>query len=300
MLSANRQLNWTLLLALLLSIPFCGMVFAEDEPAQSADKSRFNLLNPTPSNLMREFNTDRPDITEGPFTVDAGHVQFEMDLFNYAKSRRDAEGTVTDTFSFMATNIRVGITNDVELGVVLQPSNAIRTRMINPPRTTWNAGPDVLELRAKFNLFGNDTYKEPGAIALALLPFIAIPTFRNGVGEENVEGGLAVPFAVKLTDKIDLGLMTEFDLKKNSAGSGYHVEYVNTGVMSYEWTDKLSTYGEVATRFGTQDPFGGIVLVGTGVLYKIKKDLQLDVGANFGLTRASDRINPFIGLSARF
>jgi outer membrane putative beta-barrel porin/alpha-amylase len=115
-----------------------------------------------------------------------------------------------------------------------------------------------------------------------------------------VEGGLAVPFAIKLTDKIDLGFMTEFDLRKNSAGSGYHVEYVNTAVLSYEWTEKLSTYAEVASRFGIQDPLGGIVLVGTGVLYKLNNNLQLDFGANFGLTRASDRINPFIGLSGRF
>src|SRR5256885_9928210 len=36
------------------------------------NKSDFNLFNPTPPELMREFNTDRPDKTESPYTVDAG------------------------------------------------------------------------------------------------------------------------------------------------------------------------------------------------------------------------------------
>ncbi len=33
------------------------------------DKWQYNLLNPTPRNLMREMSTDRPDKTESPYTV---------------------------------------------------------------------------------------------------------------------------------------------------------------------------------------------------------------------------------------
>jgi hypothetical protein len=40
-----------------------------------ADKSAFSLFNPTPRELMREMSTDRPDTTESPYTVDAGHFQ---------------------------------------------------------------------------------------------------------------------------------------------------------------------------------------------------------------------------------
>jgi hypothetical protein len=37
------------------------------------NKSRYNLFNPTPEKLLRELASDRPDQTEGPTTVDAGH-----------------------------------------------------------------------------------------------------------------------------------------------------------------------------------------------------------------------------------
>src|SRR5581483_201415 len=117
---------------------------------------------------------------------------------------------------------------------------AVRTRTADPARTSWAAGPDILEARVKLNLYGNDTFKHPGSTALGLLPFVDIPTVQNGVGQDHVEGGLIVPFAIKLSEKSDLGVMTEFDVRKNATDSGYHIEYVNTASLSYAISDKLS------------------------------------------------------------
>ena len=63
--------------------------------ADPADKSRFTLFHPTPEALMRELNTDRPDQTEGPITVDAGHLQLELDLVTYAYDRETSGGVST-------------------------------------------------------------------------------------------------------------------------------------------------------------------------------------------------------------
>ena len=60
--------------------------------ADPADKSWFTLFHPTPEALLRELNTDRPDQTEGPITVDAGHFQLELDLVSYAYDR-ETSGT---------------------------------------------------------------------------------------------------------------------------------------------------------------------------------------------------------------
>ena len=54
--------------------------------AVGADKSQYWLFNPTPDSLLREMTTDRPDLTESPFTVDAGHVQFETTIVGYSRS----------------------------------------------------------------------------------------------------------------------------------------------------------------------------------------------------------------------
>src|SRR5262244_2520340 len=86
--------------------------------AFSADKSQYWLFNPTPDKLLREMTTDRPDLTESPFTVDAGHVQFETTVVGYSRSAPDQDRTVTDEFEFATTNMRVGITNSAEIDLV--------------------------------------------------------------------------------------------------------------------------------------------------------------------------------------
>ena len=295
MRNATGRSKW----APFLLVPF-GLVFNGAALAAESGQNNYSLFNPTPSNQLRDFNTDRPDVTEGPFTVDPGHIQTESDFVNFTKSKPDPDGTVTKTTQYGATNIRLGVTRDLELDFILQPYTTIRTRMVDPISKTWMAGIDTFQLRAKYNIFGNDTYKNPGATALGIIPFVNIPTAHNGISQDHVDGGLIVPFALKMTDKIDLSLMTEFDYIKNEMTSGYHVEYVNSGSVSFQLTDKLSTYVEVATRFGNESPFGGIVQAGGGFLYKLTDNLQVDIAMNFGLTRASDRINVLTGISRRY
>src|SRR5688572_24804065 len=74
-----------------------------------ADKSGYTFANPVPAAELRELSTDRPDQTESPYTVDAGHFQVESDLVNYT---RDRDGNIRTTdLSLAALNLKVGLTN---------------------------------------------------------------------------------------------------------------------------------------------------------------------------------------------
>ena len=143
-----------------------------------ADKSSYSLFYPTPDRLLRDMTTDRPDTTESPFTVDAGHIQIETNLFGYARSRPDEDGTVTDSYEFATTNIRIGLTNNTEINVVWQPYGSVRTHQADPVGTLRQSGIGGLDIRGKVNLWGNDTFEKTGS-ALALLPFVTLPTDRT-------------------------------------------------------------------------------------------------------------------------
>ena len=56
----------------------------------------------------------------------------------------------------------------------------------------------------------------------------------------------------------------------------------------------------VAAVMGSDDPRGDTLILGTGVTYAVNDNFQLDGGINFGVTSASDRYNPFVGLTRRF
>src|SRR5688500_11333764 len=83
-----------------------------------ADKSRLTLFNPTPRELMRELSTDRPDKTESAYTVDAGHVQVEMDLVAYVYDH--AGGPDVEAWDFAITNFKVGLLNNLDLQVIAE------------------------------------------------------------------------------------------------------------------------------------------------------------------------------------
>src|ERR1700722_6975711 len=72
----RRTMQKGALLAVLLSA-FALRSLADDS---APDKSDYSLLNPTPEAELRSFNTDRPPKANSPYTVDAGHFQYETDL----------------------------------------------------------------------------------------------------------------------------------------------------------------------------------------------------------------------------
>lgn len=274
-------------------------------PASAQDKSQYWLFRATPDNLLRDLSTDRPDNTESPFTVDAGHIQFETNIFGYSRSRPDADGIVTKSKEYGTTNIRLGLTNFAELSIIAAPYGVVKT--IDPVEgATRQSGSGGVDLRLKINLWGNDTFDKAGATAFGLLPFVTVPTgWQNGISPPGIEGGLIVPFAMKLTDKWSLGINGGFHVVRDEIPEpgirpGTHTEWLTSASFAFEWSDKFSTYYEVAGRFGTRNEQGDIGVFATGFTYKLSKNVQMDAGINLGITRAADRINPFAGISARF
>jgi hypothetical protein len=269
--------------------------------AMAADKNSYSLFNPTPDRLLRDLTTDRPDVTESPFTVDAGRIQVESNLFGYWRSRPDENGTVTDAYEVARTNLRIGLTSSLELSLVWQPYGVVVAHPRAPEPSMTQSGVGGINVRLKYNVWGNDTFEKPGSTALALLPILVLPTDAdNGISPEHVEGALVVPFGIKLTDKLGLAFNGGVAFVRQGEMTRHDAEYLASASLSYEWSDRLGTYYEVGAILDREDPLGDIAFVGTGFTYKLNKNLQFDAGVNLGITRASDRVNPFIGLSARF
>lgn len=297
----GNRITYRALAGTVLTLVAGGAIASDADRAKATDKSKYTLFNRTPDGLLRDLTTDRPDTTESPFTVDAGHIQIETNLFGYTRSRPDGDGTVSDTYEFGTTNVRVGLTNSAEINVVWQPYGVVRTRPGDGSDATRSQGVGGLDIRAKYNFWGNDTFEKPGDTALGLLPYVTFPTDRgNGISPETVSGGFIVPFAVKLSEDFTLGLNGGLEFVRADDSTHYHPEYLASASLSYGWTDQLSTYYEVAGRFGTRDPRGETVILATGVAYQVTKNFQLDAGINIGVTDAADRLNPFVGMSVRF
>ncbi|HET6378980.1 MAG TPA: transporter [Methylocella sp.] len=250
---------------------------------------------------MRKFTTDRPHTTESPFTVDAGHLQVESGLLSYALSQADLEGATTQDFDVVATNFRIGVTNSAEIDFILQPYGISHSKSLDGGPVIRSSGMGGAQIRAKLNLWGDDSYGEPGSSAFALLPFVSLPTDRtNGVSPAFVEAGVVGLFEVKLTDIISLEINDGVLYLRDGGDPSYHAELLTTANIEFEWTETFGTYYEVVAQIGRNDPMGDIGFVGTGATYLWSENVQLDAGVNLGFTPAAGRINPFVGLTMRF
>ena len=86
---------------------------AESPESRAPDKSGYNLFNPVPDGLLRDLDTDRPDKSNSPHTLDAGRYQIETGLFTF--TRTTASGIRTENDSWADTTLRIGLVPWAEL-----------------------------------------------------------------------------------------------------------------------------------------------------------------------------------------
>src|ERR1041384_3305534 len=102
-----------------------GTAQAQDN-SPSPDKSQYTLFNPTPKDLMRPFNTDRPTKSNVPYTVDAGHFQYEGDIFIYSFDNTSTPGTAITSWTVGNPTFKLGLLNNVDVEVHFSAYNSIR------------------------------------------------------------------------------------------------------------------------------------------------------------------------------
>ena len=268
---------------------------ARASEVRAGHKSQYNLFNPTPRPLLRELATDRPDVTESPYSVDAGHFQAELSFFEYGRDRvriDDGNSKVdAEQWAVLPANLKVGLLNTVDLQFVLAPY------VRNEADGLGASGFGDVQVRLKLNLWGNDgPHRIFGDTALAVMPFIEFPTGDDdlGLGDE-VEGGVIVPFAAALPHDFSLGLMAEFDFVESDDG-GHDLEFVHTASLGHDLVGDLAGYVEYVGVAASGDYLASL---GAGLTYGLTPDVQLDGGVLVGLNEDAEDFAVFAGMSFR-
>ena len=269
----------------------CSLTFLYSMGANAdstVDRSRFHLFNPTPKEAMRGLNTDRPDKTESAYSVDAGHFQIETDLL--VLSRDSTGGTTVENLGVMVSNLKLGLTDSIDFQAVVTPyvSTSDGTSKVN--------GFGDTTLRLKVNLFGNNG----GDVAFALMPFIILPTNSGGMGHKFYEGGLIAPLSVGLPGDWDMGTMFQYNRMKNDSDDNFHDEYVTSITFGHDIVGDLAGYIEFWNSISSEAGAKWTATADFGLTYRITPVIQLDAGANIGVTDSADDLNPFLGFSALY
>ncbi len=230
---------------------------------------------------LRELSTDRPDTTESPHTVDAGHVQWEMELAAWERNGSQR------TLALGELNLKYGLSQATDLQVVL------------PLFTHERGGSEGfgdMEIRVKQNLWGNDD----GPTSLAIMPFIKLPTASEALGNGQVEGGLILPYGFAAPGDWECVTMLEVDAHANEFRHGYHATYVTSLTTFHDLTPQTGLFMELVSVLSAERGSPWQAYFNTGLVCALTPQWQLDGGLRLGLTAAAADCTPFLGLSAKF
>lgn len=237
---------------------------------------------------MRGLETDRPDATESPVTVDPGRFQIESSFVTF--SRNDDEGTRTESLGIMESNLKYGLGPATDIQLVFTPY--LRETTETAGVKTASGDFSDLTVRLKQNLWGNDD----GATAMGLLPFVKIPS-GTAVSNGRWEAGVATPFAWRAGERWGLGGQLQADRVLDDADGRMDWEFSHTMVLGWDITSRFGIYLEylgVAGDHPYHSYFSG------GATYALGEFIQLDVGTLVGLNAEAEDLTVFTGISWKF
>ena len=236
---------------------------------------------------MRSFETDRPDVTESAYTVDAGHFQFETDLFKTDHSSIDGIKTIENSFNVF--NLKAGITNSLDIQFIAASYDEIRV-MDGKSQPSSHSSFGTLTIRAKQNILGNDN----GNTAMAILPFVRVPTNSGS----KISGGVVFPFSISLPHNWGFGAQAEMDVEEGHAGGAYHVNPLVSATLAHPLAGPVSFFAEGLAERDNELKTNAYFL-NSGLVYEWKENLKLDTGVYYGLKNTSPKVF-FVGFSFRY
>jgi hypothetical protein len=264
------------LLIVVLVVIRAGKVHAQDEDDD------YHLFNPVPRDQMRDFSIDRPDVTESPNTVDAGHFQFEGDLIKWTRDSQLNESN--RTISVFSGLYKMGLLKSWDIHLGLEMFNLYQ----DFEGKTLAKGYGTTTIRLKHNFWGNNGETKT---ALGIIPYISFPSSDQG-GEEVF--GVGFPFSVGVTEKLGGGAQFQVDFLPDGRGN-HDPAILQTFVVGGAIVGDLDFYAELAAYFLQDDEN---YFANGGLIYNLGKNLKVDVATNLGLTEtASTRV--YLGLSFR-
>ncbi|OBR78367.1 transporter [Xanthomonas arboricola] len=237
--------------------------------------------------------TDRPTKANSTCTVPTGAWQLETDIGSY--TRDSQPGTRIETSVFTNPTLKYGVSDRIDLQLNWAPQLQVKTTdRATGARSSLSGGGDIY-LRMKARFYESET------ASVALLPFVKAPTARTGLGNDEWEGGVALPINFALPNSFSLTFGPEVDWLADSDGSGKHVALINAINLAHPLTSKLSMAVEVWSSIN-RDPAQTIEQYSADIAaaYLLNPLLQLDVGANFGLNDRTPDAQVYVGMSHRF
>ena len=232
---------------------------------------------------------DRPGKATSACTVPVGHSQVETGFADWSLQKGGGE---RDTVLVLGeTTVKYGLTGSSDIEVDVTPWE----RATSPHQSASGVGDVNLVYKQRLT-------SSAAAVQVLAMPFVKIPTAKHSLGNGKWEGGLLVPIGYAIPNSpFSIGLTPEIDWAADSDGHGHHAAMAQVASLGFAASDRLNLSAEIWGAWDW-DPDGTTLQASADIAaaYLLSNAVQLDVGANFGLNRATPDVELYAGVSVRF
>jgi hypothetical protein len=161
------------------------------------------LAAPYAASAEEPICTDRPAKANAICTVPAGYYQLESSLAGWSVT--EVGGVRAEYLAIAPAVVKIGLSNRSDLQVAFTPHARLRVRAGGETNRTSGFGDIVVRYKHRFSRAG-------APVQMALIPFVKLPAASRGLGNDKVEGGVALPIGFSLGRSVTAVLGPEVDL----------------------------------------------------------------------------------------
>jgi hypothetical protein len=247
-----------------------------------------------PEEKQRDFCPDRPGLGTPPCTFDPGHGDIEVGLVDWTLDRQS--GSRTDTFVLGDTLVRYGLTSNMELQLAWTTLGTQRQRdpFGHVDRST-GTGDVLIALRR------NLLHPDGSDLSIAAMPYVGLPTGGQTIGAGTWRAGMLLPVTYQLPSKVQFDFTGRIEAEPNQSRHGRHLAYGGIVGVDLPVTKTLTGTFEMSVQ-RSLDPAGhSTPVVGAfSLAWLASPSLQLDVGANKGVSGGAPDWELYAGIAGRF
>ncbi len=236
---------------------------------------------------------DRPGKASPTCTVPAGHAQVEVGLADWTLAQ--GGGARDATLALGQVTVKYGLTDQSQVAVAVTPWERVTSRSGGATDRSSGFGDLVVDYRQRLTSAG-------GPMQIAASPFVKVPTAKRPLGNRQWEGGLAVPIEYAIPKStLAIAVTPELDWAADADQHGHHARASGVVALGWQATAKLNLSAELWGQWDW-DPAGTERQVSADVAaaYLSSQRIQLDVGANVGLNRATPDADLYLGVAVLF
>jgi len=236
----------------------------------------------------QDINPDRPDLTTSAELVPAGALQLETGL-EYERAR--VGGGPAERRLGVQAVLRAGLRSALEVSLESEPLVWLRAEQ-------EDLGSGDYALGLKYRL--REAAPDGDGVALALKPFVKLPTASAPIGSERPDFGALVLVGLGLPWGLGLDANAGVAALGQTRPGGFIPQGIVSGSLSWAATERLSTITEL--YFATAEERGAraSLLLTLAVVYKVTPRLAVDAGVRTSLAGPGPDWSALAGLSVRF